>query len=441
MPALPGRGGYHDRPRGESPRGALASAPRIDLERARRPGRPRGTRTCSPSWPACCSPRPRRRRDAAQHPQLRGGQAEFRERTTTTVETGPDGPYLAARYHPPFDTMVRGVEAPHRYHRTLAGLRWRWRVRAFPKGGDDCNPDVGDAAAGVFATFKAGLKVMTIKYVWNSVGPVSRSCELANNWFFAKRVVVLRSGGAPTPGTPRRWTRGGTSSATSAARWRTSPTSSPSGALRRGRDQFAERGRLRGLRPARPVAPARPRRGAGEGAGPARRCRDRRCPPPSSGAADAQSPDAARPRSAQGIWQFSSGVGGIRPVTWSSRVWAASRSNVACASPYWASAVAAVGVDEVAAVADPHAEVQGGAPEPAAARGDRLGGGLALGDGGVQLRDRVLHLDAGWPGPRRRAACGACSAPTAFLSVAVMTVQNERFCRMTSAAPTVSALK
>src|SRR5690242_8828227 len=24
------------------------------------------------------------------------------------VESGPDGPYLAARYHPPFDTMVRG---------------------------------------------------------------------------------------------------------------------------------------------------------------------------------------------------------------------------------------------------------------------------------------------------------------------------------------------
>ena len=110
-------------------------------------------------------------------------------------ESGPDGPYLAARYRPPFDTMVRGIEAPKRYRRGLAGIRWRWRVRAFPKGGDDCNPDVGDAAAGVFATFKAGLKVMVIKYVWNSVGPAGRSCELANNMFFAKREVVLRSGG------------------------------------------------------------------------------------------------------------------------------------------------------------------------------------------------------------------------------------------------------
>ncbi len=110
-------------------------------------------------------------------------------------ESGPDGAYLAARYRPPFDTMVRGIEAPHRYRRTLAGLRWRWRVLAFPKGGDDCNPDVGDAAGGVFATFKAGLKVMVIKYVWNSVGPAGRSCERANNLFFAKREVVLRSGG------------------------------------------------------------------------------------------------------------------------------------------------------------------------------------------------------------------------------------------------------
>ena len=111
------------------------------------------------------------------------------------VETGPDGPYLAARYHPPLDTVVKGVEAPEAYRRTLVGVRWRWRVRAFPKGGDDCNPDVGDAAAGVFVTFKAGLKTMTIKYIWNSVGPANRSCELANNLFFAKREIVLRSGG------------------------------------------------------------------------------------------------------------------------------------------------------------------------------------------------------------------------------------------------------
>ncbi|HET9156801.1 MAG TPA: DUF3047 domain-containing protein [Myxococcaceae bacterium] len=113
-----------------------------------------------------------------------------------SFESGPEGAFLAARYRPPFDTMVRGIEAPQRYRRTLAGIRWRWRVVAFPKGGDDCNPKVGDAAAGVFATFKAGLKLMVIKYVWNTVGSAGRSCELSNNLFFAKREVVLRSGGA-----------------------------------------------------------------------------------------------------------------------------------------------------------------------------------------------------------------------------------------------------
>ena len=111
------------------------------------------------------------------------------------VENGPDGPFLAARYHPPLDTCVRGIEAPEAFKRTLGGVRWRWRVRAFPKGADDCNPEVGDAAAGVFVSFKAGLKIMVIKYVWNSVGPAGKSCELANNLFFAKREVVLRSGG------------------------------------------------------------------------------------------------------------------------------------------------------------------------------------------------------------------------------------------------------
>jgi len=113
-----------------------------------------------------------------------------------SFQSGPEGTYLAARYRPPFDTMVRGIEAPQRYRRTLAGIRWRWRVVTFPKGADDCDPKVGDAAGGVFATFKAGLKVMVIKYVWNTVGPAGRSCELANNMFFAKREVVLRSGGA-----------------------------------------------------------------------------------------------------------------------------------------------------------------------------------------------------------------------------------------------------
>jgi hypothetical protein len=111
------------------------------------------------------------------------------------VETGPEGPYLHAAYRPPMDTTVRGIEAPEQFKRTLQGVRWRWRVKSFPKGGDECNPDVGDSAAGVFVSFKAGLKVMVIKYVWNATGKPGKTCELANNPFFAKRIIVLRAGG------------------------------------------------------------------------------------------------------------------------------------------------------------------------------------------------------------------------------------------------------
>ena len=112
------------------------------------------------------------------------------------VETGPDGAYLHAAYRPPMDTTVRGIEAPEKFKRHLHGVRWRWRVHSFPKGGDECNPDVGDSAAGVFITFKAGAKVMVIKYVWNATGKVGKTCELANNPFFAKRIIVLRVAGA-----------------------------------------------------------------------------------------------------------------------------------------------------------------------------------------------------------------------------------------------------
>lgn len=112
------------------------------------------------------------------------------------VETGTDGPYLHAAYKPPMDTTVRGIQAPEQFKRSLNGVRWRWRVQSFPKGGDECNPDVGDAAAGVFVSFKAGLKVMVIKYVWNATGKPGKTCELANNPFFAKRIIVLRVAGA-----------------------------------------------------------------------------------------------------------------------------------------------------------------------------------------------------------------------------------------------------
>jgi hypothetical protein len=111
------------------------------------------------------------------------------------VQDGPEGVFLRALYLWPLETVVRGIEAPEPYRQGLKAVRWRWRVHAQPAGADDCRPEVGDAAAGIFATFKAGLKVYVIKYVWNTLGPTGKTCEMANGWVFAKRVVVLRSGG------------------------------------------------------------------------------------------------------------------------------------------------------------------------------------------------------------------------------------------------------
>jgi hypothetical protein len=111
------------------------------------------------------------------------------------VQDGPEGVFLRALYLWPLETVVRGIEAPEPYRRGLKAVRWRWRVHALPSGADDCRPEVGDAAAGVFATFKAGLKVYVIKYVWNTLGATGKNCEMANGWVFAKRVVVLQSGG------------------------------------------------------------------------------------------------------------------------------------------------------------------------------------------------------------------------------------------------------
>ena len=77
MPALPGRGGYHDRPRGESPRGALASGSTavVSNDRVLRPGQ-------SPALHV------RERRDPARHPQLRGRESEFREGRLLHVRVG-----------------------------------------------------------------------------------------------------------------------------------------------------------------------------------------------------------------------------------------------------------------------------------------------------------------------------------------------------------------
>jgi Protein of unknown function (DUF3047) len=105
-----------------------------------------------------------------------------------------EGSYLRARYQPTLQTTVLGVETPKASRRSMRGLRWRWRVHVLPVGADDCKPKIGDAAAGVFATFQAGLKTRVLKYVWNTTGSVGGTCQMARSLFFDKDEVILRVG-------------------------------------------------------------------------------------------------------------------------------------------------------------------------------------------------------------------------------------------------------
>jgi len=52
-----------------------------------------------------------------------------------------------------------------------------------------------DSAASVFLAFKAGLKLMVIKYVWATVGTVGQSCQSNRGWFFDRDTTLAQVGG------------------------------------------------------------------------------------------------------------------------------------------------------------------------------------------------------------------------------------------------------
>ena len=309
--------------------------------------------------------------------------------TTTGSRPGPDGPYLHAAYRPPMDTTVRGIEAPEQFKRTLQGVRWRWRVKSFPKGGDECNPDVGDSAAGVFVSFKAGLKVMVIKYVWNATGKAGKTCELANNPFFAKRIIVLRAGG-PTD----TWHTEEVDPRADFVRYFggkledvpdfiglavLTDGDATKSQVEADYADFALLGSRPGQQGADRRASAR-RRGSTEVGQSGHRAVDDRVgrhPPGHLGQ------PALGHQEIEGRLRIAE-LGGDVPL---------------------------VGVDEVAGIGHAHPEVQGRAAEPAPTRGHRLGRGLALGDRRDQVGVRLLHLHLDAPERALPLPCGWCSAP------------------------------
>jgi hypothetical protein len=104
-------------------------------------------------------------------------------------------PYLAVDYQPPMEATTLGYRIPDNLRQRETRFSWRWRVRAFPKGGDECFGERGDSAAGVFLTFHRGLKWILLKYIWSEAEPVGTVCDKRSNLFVARQTTILEKAG------------------------------------------------------------------------------------------------------------------------------------------------------------------------------------------------------------------------------------------------------
>jgi hypothetical protein len=113
------------------------------------------------------------------------------------VEEWPTGVGLVGRYRPPMETVTMGIDVPEDLRGRVREVRWRWRVRTFPIGGDECTPGRGDSAASVSLAFKRGLKWYVLRYVWSPLTPAGSVCDPKRSMFVARDIIVLKSGGLP----------------------------------------------------------------------------------------------------------------------------------------------------------------------------------------------------------------------------------------------------
>ncbi len=104
-------------------------------------------------------------------------------------------PYLAVDYQPGMQTTTLGIRIPDHLRQSATRVSWRWRVRSFPKGGDECFGARGDSAAAVFLTFHRGLKWTLLKYIWSEVEPVGTVCDKRANLFVVRQATILEKGG------------------------------------------------------------------------------------------------------------------------------------------------------------------------------------------------------------------------------------------------------
>ena len=111
-----------------------------------------------------------------------------------SVTTEDGVPILRGVYRPGLGNVVLDAEVPEQARHTVSAVSWRWRVHALPHDANDCGPGQSDSAASVFLAFKAGLKIMVIKYVWSTIGTLGTSCQSARGWFFDRDTVLVQVG-------------------------------------------------------------------------------------------------------------------------------------------------------------------------------------------------------------------------------------------------------
>ncbi|HEY7516138.1 MAG TPA: DUF3047 domain-containing protein [Vicinamibacteria bacterium] len=112
------------------------------------------------------------------------------------VVDAPEGPLLRGAYRPGLETVTMGFEIPENLRQKIRRLRWSWRARAFPEGGNECRGGRGDSAASVSVAWKRGLKWYVLKYVWSSVAPLGEVCDRKRTLLLARDTIILESGGA-----------------------------------------------------------------------------------------------------------------------------------------------------------------------------------------------------------------------------------------------------
>jgi len=102
--------------------------------------------------------------------------------------------FVRSRYRPPLKTVVMGWQTPDANRSRASKLKWTWRARTLPTGGNECVSGKGDSAAIVYVTWKRGLRYYTLKYVWTTLSKKGAVCDSKRNPFVAQDTVVLRSG-------------------------------------------------------------------------------------------------------------------------------------------------------------------------------------------------------------------------------------------------------